>query len=95
MQCGSSGYIAPEVLNKRGYNCQSDIFGAGVIFYIILTGRSLFKGKTLEEILMLNRRNQYQFNDHQWKNVSPEAKDLVKKLLIEDPDQRITASDAL
>ena len=51
LQCGSSGYIAPEVLNKRGYNCQSDIFGAGVIFYIILTGRSLFKGKTLEEIL--------------------------------------------
>ena len=71
LRCGSPGYVAPELLQEKGYNCQADIFSVGVIFYIILTGRPLFKGNTPEEILEKNMKCDYQFNDRQWENISP------------------------
>ena len=94
-KCGSPGYVAPELLQEKGYNCQADVFSAGVIFYIILTGRSLFKGDNPEEILEKNTKCQYSFNDSQWKQISPAAKDLVTELLKENPEERITPSEAL
>ena len=63
LRCGSPGYVAPELLQEKGYDCQADIFSVGVIFYIILTGRPLFKGNTPEEILQKNMKCEYQFND--------------------------------
>ena len=95
LRCGSPGYVAPELLQEKGYNCQADIFSVGVIFYIVLTGRPLFRGNTPEEILQKNMKCEYTFNDRQWENISATAKDLVEKLLKEDPDERITATQAL
>ena len=95
MRCGSPGYVAPELLQEKGYNCQADVFSVGVIFYIILTGRPLFKGNTPDEILEKNMKCVYEFNDRQWESITPSAKDLVTKLLIEDPDERITTKQAL
>ena len=42
LRCGSPGYVSPELLRDEGYNCSSDVFSAGVIFYVMLTGRPLF-----------------------------------------------------
>ena len=39
LRCGSPGYVAPEMLRNQGYNCSSDVFSAGVIFYVMMTGR--------------------------------------------------------
>lgn len=44
--CGSPGYVAPELLQKYEADYKSDIFGLGVIFYNMLTGRALFPGKS-------------------------------------------------
>ena len=59
LRCGSPGYVAPELLQEKGYNCQADIFSVGVIFYIILTGRPLFKGNSPDEILNKNMKCEY------------------------------------
>ena len=68
------------------------MFSVGVIFYIILTGRPLFKGNTPDEILEKNTKCEYTLSDRQWESISDSAKDLCLKLLIENPDERITAS---
>ena len=63
LRCGSPGYVAPELLQEKGYDCMADMFSCGVIFYIILTGRPLFKGNTPEEILEKNQKCEYTLND--------------------------------
>ena len=97
MACGSPGYVAPEVLNEEGYGVQSDVFSAGVIFYVMLTGRPVFSGAGCDqaEILKANTECKVEFPDRYWKNISQEARDLVEKMLIRDQDERITAKEAL
>jgi len=42
-RCGTPGFVAPEILlydeNDEMYDCACDIFSAGVIFYLLLTGK--------------------------------------------------------
>lgn len=41
------------------------------------------------------KRGEFKFHSPMWDNVSAEAKDLIKKLLVVDPSQRLTAEQAL
>jgi serine/threonine protein kinase len=34
-RCGSAGYVASEILNKRDYDVQADMFSVGVVFYVM------------------------------------------------------------
>ena len=43
--CGSPGYIAPEILNQEGYGTQADMFSAGALLHVLLTGRKVFNAK--------------------------------------------------
>ena len=54
-RCGTPGYVAPEILDDLKYDEKVDIFGAGVILYILLTGTSPFMAHSLDEILEKNR----------------------------------------
>ena len=96
LRCGSPGYVAPELLRDKGYTCSYDVFSAGVIFYVMLTGRPLFKGSSPNDILLKNMNCDYDFSENErfWKNISSEALDLVKKMLAENPEDRISAQDA-
>jgi serine/threonine protein kinase len=50
VRCGTPGYVAPEVINikdmKAKYAPICDIFSLGLIFHLLVFGKSLFKGKT-------------------------------------------------
>ena len=41
--CGSLGYVAPEILNREGYDMGADIFSTGAILYTIMSGRNCFR----------------------------------------------------
>ena len=95
LRCGSPGYIAPEILNNLGYGTKADIFSAGVILCVMLTGVSPFHGKNCKEVLLKNKEGNISVYSGHWDAVSDEAKSLVLKMVAKDPEIRCTAHEAL
>mmetsp|Transcript_33013 Transcript_33013/g.32719 ORF Transcript_33013/g.32719 Transcript_33013/m.32719 type:complete len:366 (+) Transcript_33013:60-1157(+) len=95
LRCGSPGYIAPEVLRKIPYDTKVDVFSAGVILYILLSGKMPFPGKNLQDTIMKNRDCKISFLHPSWKNVSKYGASLVLKLTEPIPNLRPSANEAL
>lgn len=98
-RCGTPGFVAPEVINAPSnenihYEPKCDIFSAGVIFYILLTERSPFDGKSFKEILQKNKACKIDFKNPKLKR-NKAALDLLQKMLEVDPEKRVSAKDAL
>lgn len=91
--CGTISYIAPEVLTGS-YGNQCDLWSAGVIGYVLLSGGMPFYGSGEEKMKQISQGN-YEMKHRNWKTVSDAAKDFVKGLLNKDPAVRMTAPDAL
>jgi len=91
---GTIYYIAPEVL-KGNVSSKCDIWGLGVILYILLCGYPPFDGETDQDIIDSITKGNLVFPEKDWSKVSGPAKDLITKMLTYDPASRITAEDAL
>ncbi|CAN1267372.1 Calcium-dependent protein kinase 13 [Linum perenne] len=91
---GSPFYIAPEVLSG-GYNQTADVWSAGVILYILLSGMPPFWGKTKSQIFDAVRAADLRFPSNLWDRVTSSAKELVQGMLRVDPLQRLTAQQVL
>ena len=53
-RCGTPGYVAPELLQDKIYDYKVDIFSAGVLMFILLSGSSPFRANSYDEIVMKN-----------------------------------------
>ncbi|KAJ8466045.1 hypothetical protein OPV22_028597 [Ensete ventricosum] len=91
---GSPFYIAPEVLTG-GYNEAADVWSAGVILYILLSGMPPFWGKTKSKIFESVRSAELRFPSDPWRSVSDSAKELIRGMLCRDPAQRLTAKQVI
>lgn len=91
---GSAYYVAPEVL-RRSYGKEIDIWSAGVILYILLSGVPPFWAETEKGIFDEIIKGQIDFESQPWPSISESAKDLVRKMLTKDPKNRITAAKVL
>ena len=93
--CGTPDYISPEMLNKKFYGVQVDMWSIGVILYILLCGYSPFQAEKTSLLYAKIKKSSYLFHEKYWNGVSYYAKDIVRKLLVVDPDRRLTASETL
>lgn len=96
--CYTAHYAAPEVLKKQGYDAACDIWSLGVLLYIMLSGKTPFKlmpDDTTEVLLSRLNEAKVNFDEGNWKHVSLEAKDLVRRMLNMDPRHRITSNSIL
>jgi protein-serine/threonine kinase len=81
--CGTLEYIAPEIFKRKPYDKSIDWFSFGVVLYEMLTGQLPFNIKSEE------------FDESKYKNVkypekmSPEAKELIEKLIEIEPEKRL------
>ncbi|CAD8181434.1 unnamed protein product [Paramecium pentaurelia] len=91
---GTAYYIAPEVL-KQDYNEKCDVWSCGVILYILLCGYPPFTGKTEKDIMHKVSEGKFKFDQEDWGFISEEAKNLIIKMLQVNPNQRISAKQAL
>lgn len=82
--CGTPNYIAPEVLSKKGHSYEVDIWSLGCIMYTLLVGKPPFETQSLKDTYTRIKRNDYRIPS----TVSSSARNLITKLLKNDPQQR-------
>uniref|UniRef100_A0A5F9CGM6 calcium/calmodulin-dependent protein kinase n=1 Tax=Oryctolagus cuniculus TaxID=9986 RepID=A0A5F9CGM6_RABIT len=92
---GTPGYLSPEVLRKDPYGKPVDLWACGVILYILLVGYPPFWDEDQHRLYQQIKAGAYDFPSPEWDTVTPEAKDLINKMLTINPSKRITAAEAL
>uniref|UniRef100_A0A8B9JGK1 calcium/calmodulin-dependent protein kinase n=1 Tax=Astyanax mexicanus TaxID=7994 RepID=A0A8B9JGK1_ASTMX len=92
---GTPGYLSPEVLRKEPYGKPVDMWACGVILYILLVGYPPFWDEDQHRLYQQIKAGAYDFPSPEWDTVTPEAKDLINKMLTINPAKRITAAEAL
>lgn len=93
-KAGTPYYVAPQVLAGK-YDHMADMWSLGVIMYVMLCGYPPFYGESDQEVLDEVRQGKVKFQAADWKNVSEDAKALIKNLLQMNPKERYTAEQAL
>jgi calcium/calmodulin-dependent protein kinase I len=94
-QCGTPGYVAPEILEGTPYDTQADMWSLGVIVYILLGGYPPFIEQNQRELFRKIRKGQYEFHEEYWGQVSADAKNLISSLLTVSSTDRMDADEAL
>ena len=94
-QCGTPGYVAPEILEGHKYDTKADMWSVGVILYILLGGYPPFVQTNQRLLFRKIKKGQYEFHPEYWGSVSEDAKNLISSLLNINPDTRLSASEAL
>ena len=84
-KCGTPGYVAPEILNSSSrcnvkFTSKVDVFSAGIIFYILVTGKSPFQTKNFERKIDLNTKCKIDFTNEVF-STNPLALDLLTQML--------------
>lgn len=87
---GTAQYISPELLKDKSASYSSDLWALGCIVYQMLAGSPPFQSRSEYIIFQKIQKLEYEFPE----NFDSVGRDLVEKLLVLDPTERLGASDA-
>ncbi|XP_050288844.1 CBL-interacting serine/threonine-protein kinase 10 [Quercus robur] len=83
--CGTPAYVAPEVINRKGYDgAKADIWSCGVVLYVLLAGYLPFHDSNLME--MYRKIGKAEYRCPNW--FPPEVRRLLSKMLDPNPNTR-------
>lgn len=92
---GTLLFASPEILTGTPYDKSVDIWSLGVSMYILLSGMFPFPispESVLRECIIKGR---YFFPASKWASISRDAKDLLSKMIVVHPSQRLTVDQCL
>ena len=90
--CGTPTYMAPEIVMRKEYSGPpADIWALGVLLFVMLSGCFPFKAPTDRELFKKIEKGIFSIPSH----VTAGARNLIHKILLVNPDERLKASDIL
>ncbi|KAK3932149.1 Kalirin [Frankliniella fusca] len=87
-------FAAPECVLGQPAGPPCDLWGAAVFLYLFLSGLSPFLDESIEETTANVLKCDYSFPDEFFGIISSDAKLLISKILLNQPNQRLSAHDA-
>ncbi|EDO35611.1 predicted protein [Nematostella vectensis] len=93
--CGTPGYMAPEVLLSKPYTNSVDIWSIGVITFNVLSGQMPFADDHRSRLYKKILRGKFSFSGEPWDDVTDMAKDFINKLIVYEPEMRLTAEQGI
>ncbi|RWS31435.1 testis-specific serine/threonine-protein kinase 3-like isoform X1 [Leptotrombidium deliense] len=94
--CGSAAYVAPEVLKGTPYNPMiADIWGLGCVLYVMVNNALPFDDSDMPKMVERQQSKKWSFSHRVEKNLSPELKDLITKMLEPNLAKRLTMRTVL
>ena len=88
--CGSPMYLSPDMLAGKGVDGRCDIYGIGLIMYEMVTGSPAYTADDINQLYEDIKNNKINFN---LPTLTGDIKDLILKILVPDPDKRISLED--
>ncbi|RDL35008.1 uncharacterized protein BP5553_06939 [Venustampulla echinocandica] len=101
---GTEGYVAPEVKaaerSTEGYKMSADLWSLGVLTACLLTGQSLIPREDLSQLTQVDIADRFlgisdSYTREDWSDLSSTAQLYLRRLLVLDPEKRMTAKEAL
>eukprot|EP00747_Dinoflagellata_sp_TGD_P166053 gnl/TRDRNA2_/TRDRNA2_188264_c0_seq1.p1 gnl/TRDRNA2_/TRDRNA2_188264_c0~~gnl/TRDRNA2_/TRDRNA2_188264_c0_seq1.p1 ORF type:complete len:435 (+),score=84.01 gnl/TRDRNA2_/TRDRNA2_188264_c0_seq1:55-1359(+) len=90
---GTLHYVAPEVIRGH-YGLQADLWTLGVVAFLMIYGTYPFDGQSLNEVMQMILGSEPDYTDSCFA-LSEDLKNLLKRLLVKDPDMRMTSANLL
>ena len=93
--CGTVEYMAPEIVGSENYDYGVDIWSLGILLYELLYGHSPFKANNTKNVILNIKSHELTYDDNKNNTVSKSCKDLIQKILNNNPQKRYKIKDIL
>ena len=90
---GTLSYVAPEVLLRKPYNKEVDIWSMGIILYYMLCGHLPFRGSKEQEVAEKIVFDALEFDEDEWETRTKRVQDLITRCLEKESKDRITIDE--